>query len=150
MCYLMTLPTVKISCTASTADEWRSLMHYWNHKPEVLGEKPVPAPPVHHVCYMGSNPGLRSERPATNRLSHGRPTRPYSVYGIPLCVSLQNATLKEMCRYSTYWHFLHVHICGNQARIHNCLGLYTIFPWGGRGADPKAIYNLCLILKMIL
>jgi hypothetical protein len=27
----------------------------------------------------GSNPGLRGERPATNRLSHGRPTRSLNV-----------------------------------------------------------------------
>jgi hypothetical protein len=41
-----------------------------------LGEKPVPVP----LCPpkfsqsgldLGSNPGLRGERPATNRLSHG-------------------------------------------------------------------------------
>jgi hypothetical protein len=40
-----------------------------------LGEKPVPAPlcppQISHGLDPGSNPGLRDERPATNRLSHG-------------------------------------------------------------------------------
>jgi hypothetical protein len=40
-----------------------------------LGEKPVPVPlcppQIPHGLDLGSNPGLRGERPATNRLSHG-------------------------------------------------------------------------------
>jgi hypothetical protein len=40
-----------------------------------LREKPVPAPlcppQISHGLVLGSNPGLRGERPATNRLSHG-------------------------------------------------------------------------------
>jgi hypothetical protein len=40
-----------------------------------LGEKPVPVPlcppQISHGLDPGSNPGLRVERPATNRLSHG-------------------------------------------------------------------------------
>jgi hypothetical protein len=40
-----------------------------------LGEKPVPVPlcpsQISHWTDPGSNPGLRGERPATNRLSHG-------------------------------------------------------------------------------
>jgi hypothetical protein len=40
-----------------------------------LGEKPVPVPlcplQILHGLDLGSNPGLRGERPATNRLSHG-------------------------------------------------------------------------------
>jgi hypothetical protein len=40
-----------------------------------LGEKPVPVPfcppQTSHGLDLGSNPGLRGERPATNRLSHG-------------------------------------------------------------------------------
>jgi hypothetical protein len=40
-----------------------------------LGEKPVPVPlcppQISHGLEVGSNPGLRGERPATNRLSHG-------------------------------------------------------------------------------
>jgi hypothetical protein len=40
-----------------------------------LGEKPVPMPlcppQISHGLDLGSNPGLRGERPATNRLSHG-------------------------------------------------------------------------------
>jgi hypothetical protein len=40
-----------------------------------LGEKPVPVPlcppQISHGLDLGSNPGLRGERPATNRLSHG-------------------------------------------------------------------------------
>jgi hypothetical protein len=43
-----------------------------------LGEKPVPVPlcppQISHGLYLGSNPGLRGERPATNRLSHGTAT----------------------------------------------------------------------------
>jgi hypothetical protein len=39
-----------------------------------LGEKPVPVPlcppQISHGLDLGSNPGLRGERPATNRLSH--------------------------------------------------------------------------------
>jgi hypothetical protein len=39
------------------------------------GEKPVPVPlcppQMSHGLDLGSNPGLRGERPATNRLSHG-------------------------------------------------------------------------------
>jgi hypothetical protein len=40
-----------------------------------LGEKPVPVPlcppQISHGLDLGPNPGLRGERPATNRLSHG-------------------------------------------------------------------------------
>jgi hypothetical protein len=40
-----------------------------------LGGKPVPVPlcppQISHGLDLGSNPGLRGERPATNRLSHG-------------------------------------------------------------------------------
>jgi hypothetical protein len=40
-----------------------------------LGEKPVPVPlcppQISHGLTPRSNPGLRGERPATNRLSHG-------------------------------------------------------------------------------
>jgi hypothetical protein len=40
-----------------------------------LGEKPVPVPlcppQISHGLDLGSNTGLRGERPATNRLSHG-------------------------------------------------------------------------------
>jgi hypothetical protein len=40
-----------------------------------LGEKPVPVPlcppQISHRLDLGSNPGLRGERLATNRLSHG-------------------------------------------------------------------------------
>jgi hypothetical protein len=40
-----------------------------------LGEKPVPVPlcppQISHGLDLGSNPGLRGDRPATNRLSHG-------------------------------------------------------------------------------
>jgi hypothetical protein len=40
-----------------------------------LGAKPVPVPlcppQISHGLDLGSNPGLRGERPATNRLSHG-------------------------------------------------------------------------------
>jgi hypothetical protein len=40
-----------------------------------LGEKPVPVPrcppQISLELDLGSNPGLRGERPATNRLSHG-------------------------------------------------------------------------------
>jgi hypothetical protein len=42
----------------------------WQGNTEVRGEKPVPVP----LCppqIPGSNPDLRGERPATNRLSHG-------------------------------------------------------------------------------
>jgi hypothetical protein len=46
----------------STTVEW-----HWQGKTEELGEKPVPAP----LCSPGGSPGLRSERPTTNRLSHG-------------------------------------------------------------------------------
>jgi hypothetical protein len=46
----------------------------WQRKTEVLGEKPVPVPlclpQIPHGLTPGSNPGLRGERPATNRLSH--------------------------------------------------------------------------------
>ena len=40
-----------------------------------LGEKPIPVPlcppQISHGLDLRSNPGLRGERPATNRLSHG-------------------------------------------------------------------------------
>jgi hypothetical protein len=53
-----------------------------------LGEKPVPVPlcPLQtpHGLTPGSNPGLRGERPATNRLSHG--TAPHSLIN-ELCPS---------------------------------------------------------------
>jgi hypothetical protein len=44
-----------------------------------LGEKSVPEPlcppQISHGLDLGSNPGLRGERPATNRLSHGTARR---------------------------------------------------------------------------
>jgi hypothetical protein len=47
----------------------------WQGKTEVLGEKPVPVPlcppQIPHGLTPGSNPGLRGERPVTNRPSHG-------------------------------------------------------------------------------
>jgi hypothetical protein len=52
--------------------------HQWNEidrENRQLGEKPVPVllcpPQISHGLGLGSNPGLRGERPATNRLSHG-------------------------------------------------------------------------------
>jgi hypothetical protein len=41
---------------------------------EELGEKPVPVqvcPPQTHMDWSSANPGIRDERPATNRLNHG-------------------------------------------------------------------------------
>jgi hypothetical protein len=55
--------------------EWK---HRWNEidrgKPKYSGEKPVPVPlcpPQIPNGHRGSNPGLRGEKPAPNRLSHG-------------------------------------------------------------------------------
>ena len=49
---------------------------YWQRKTKVLGEKPVPVPFCPPQTPNGTglelNPGLRSDRPATDRLSHGR------------------------------------------------------------------------------
>jgi hypothetical protein len=46
-----------------------------------LGEKPVPVPlcppQISHRLDLGSNPGLRGGRPATNRLSHGTAINKY-------------------------------------------------------------------------
>jgi hypothetical protein len=47
----------------------------WQGKTEVLGEKPVPVPlctpQISHGPTWDQTRGLRGERPATNRLSHG-------------------------------------------------------------------------------
>jgi hypothetical protein len=44
----------------------------WQGKTEVLGENPVPVSTTNPTWTdPGSNPGLRGERPATNRLSYG-------------------------------------------------------------------------------
>jgi hypothetical protein len=53
--------------------------HRWNEtdrgKPKYSGDKPIPVPlcppQIPHGLIPGSNPGLRGEKPATNRLSHG-------------------------------------------------------------------------------
>jgi hypothetical protein len=49
--------------------------HQWNEndrgKPKYSGRNLSQCHFVHHKSYPGSNPGLRGERPATNRLSHG-------------------------------------------------------------------------------
>jgi hypothetical protein len=44
-----------------------------NRKAEELEDKPVPVPlfPPNSTCtFLGANPGLRGEKPATNRLSY--------------------------------------------------------------------------------
>jgi hypothetical protein len=50
----------------------------WQEKTEVLGQKPAPVPlcppQIPPWTDPGSNPGLRGERPTTNRLSHGTAT----------------------------------------------------------------------------
>jgi hypothetical protein len=52
-----------------------------------LGEKPVTVPlcppQISHGLDLGSNPGLRGERPATNRLNHG--TAPISLLLNTVC-----------------------------------------------------------------
>jgi hypothetical protein len=55
-----------ISPSNGTPVEWN-----WQGKTEVLGEKPVAVPLCPPEILHGSNPGLRGERPATNRLNHG-------------------------------------------------------------------------------
>jgi hypothetical protein len=47
----------------------------WQGKTEVLGENTVPVPICPPQIPHGLNPGLRGERPATNRLSHGTALR---------------------------------------------------------------------------
>jgi hypothetical protein len=66
--------------------------HRWNEidrgKTEILGEKPVPVPlcppQIPHGPTPGSNPGLRGEMTATNRLSHGAAKASYFAHNIPL------------------------------------------------------------------
>ena len=57
-------------CTRAPV-EWN-----WQEKTEVLGEKTCPSATLSTTNPTspdpGSNPGLRGEKPATNRLSHGR------------------------------------------------------------------------------
>jgi hypothetical protein len=61
---------------------FRVMEYRWNEiyreKPKYSGEKPVTVllcpPQIPHGLTRGSNPGLRGERPATNRLSHGTAT----------------------------------------------------------------------------
>jgi hypothetical protein len=52
-----------------------------------LGEKPFPVPlcppQISHGLDLGSNPGLRDERPATNRLSHGTANIPTHTSHMP-------------------------------------------------------------------
>ena len=59
-----------------TPVEWN-----WQGKTDVLGEKPVPVPlcppQIPHWLTPGSKPGLRGERPAINRLSHGTGIKQY-------------------------------------------------------------------------
>jgi hypothetical protein len=45
-------------------------MKFTGENPQI-GEKPVPVPLCPTWTDPGSNPGLRSGRPATNRLNHG-------------------------------------------------------------------------------
>jgi hypothetical protein len=51
-----------------------------------LGEKPVPVPlctpQISYGLDLGSNPGLRDERPATNRLSHGTASRAITFFSL--------------------------------------------------------------------
>jgi hypothetical protein len=58
--------------------------HRWNEtdkgKPKYSGKNLSKCHLVHHKSHMdypGSNPGLRDESPATNRLSHGAIARLY-------------------------------------------------------------------------
>jgi hypothetical protein len=65
-------------------DEYGAIVElYWQGKTEELGEKPSPRATLstRNPTWIdsGANPGLRGERPATNRLNHGTPTRLYEV-----------------------------------------------------------------------
>jgi hypothetical protein len=75
---------LKAYCTTLWGKWWRwrdlfcffILMEWnWQGKTEVLEEKLVPVPlcptQIPHGLTPGSKPGLRGERPATNRMSHG-------------------------------------------------------------------------------
>jgi len=71
--------TVSLNCGHHPPGDiwvWRATVEwYWQGKTEELGEKPVPVPlwppQIPHGMTLGANPGLRCERPATNRLSYG-------------------------------------------------------------------------------
>jgi hypothetical protein len=70
-----------------------------------LGEKSVPVPlsppQISHGLDLGSNPGLRGERTATNRLSHGTATSHSCgnlITHTILIWSLSNAKLNESKR----------------------------------------------------
>jgi hypothetical protein len=63
-----------------------------------LGEKPFPVPlcppQISHGLDLGSKPGLRGERPATNRLSHGT-AKKYNM--VSLLFLIVNMTVAPIC-----------------------------------------------------
>jgi hypothetical protein len=77
-----------------------------------LGEKPVPvplcSPQISHGLDLGSNPGLRGERPATDRLSHGTALRSLSVSTtsyltrLKIIFNIMMTSMSSSCKCSLY------------------------------------------------
>jgi hypothetical protein len=80
----------------------------WNcqGRTEVLGGKPVPVPlcppQIPHGLTPGSNPGLRGDRPATNRLSHGTALYILHIWSYTIC----HTSLVPESIYCTYESFI--------------------------------------------
>jgi hypothetical protein len=74
--FTFTLPVMKMISVFLIFPSYGAPVEWnWEGKTEVLGGKTCPSATLSAInptwTDQGSNPGLRGERPATNRLSHG-------------------------------------------------------------------------------
>jgi hypothetical protein len=93
----------------------------WQGKTEVLGEKTCPSDTLSITnptwTEPGSNPGLRSGRPAVNRLSHGMPgivpyshTNPLSLWHVALTRWVECKPIyTSVCRQAYYTSQISIH-----------------------------------------
>jgi len=58
--------------------------------------------------------------------------------------------LMSVCRLTAAQYHTHILATINNARPYTMWGAHPEFFIAGRGAGPEAIYNLCLILKIVL
>jgi hypothetical protein len=75
-------------------------MKLTGENPKYAGEKPVPEPlsppQIPRGLNRESNPGLRGDRPATNRLSHGAPRTAFSQETDASCIKRNVNSLKYL------------------------------------------------------
>jgi hypothetical protein len=87
--------------TSYWEDEYAApIARYWQGKTEVLGEEPVPMPPLcpQQISHGLARDRIRFERPATYHLSHGTTFKDKVVYIIKFSLYLTQTTMASITR----------------------------------------------------